>query len=254
MDRRALLERAGAVLGAVAVAGCGSVAIPDELSSGSADDSGSSATEASTQRPDPGAQTDGTSAPRTTDRPTVDPTARSTPTRRPTARPTTTAAPRTETALATPEPPANRLLRADEVGDRWRYRDAPTEHGNGTITAVYGMVREPSAKLRTRLWPCEGESLANLGGTCSLGNLPERYRAMEGVETATPAVGETAFAWWAGAATDIEVVANDHVFRMTYTTPGPSAVATGGTDNRNPVLRRLTRLARRQVDKLGTVS
>lgn len=254
MDRRALLERAGAVLGAVAVAGCGSVAIPDEFSSGNDDDPGSSPTETTTRRPDTDAPADGTSTQRTTERPTVDATAGSTPTRRPTARPTTTAAPRTETAVATPNPPANRLLLAEEVGDRWRYRSEPTERGNGTITAVYGMVREPSAKLRTRLWPCEGESLANLGGTCSLGNLPERYRAMDDVETATPAVGETAFAWWAGATTDIEVVANGHVFRMTYTTPGPSAVATGGADDRNPVLRRLTRLARRQADKLGTVA
>jgi hypothetical protein len=119
-----------------------------------------------------------------TDRATAESTAGRT-TTEPTARTTTT-------SRATPEPPANRLLRPMTVGEGWAYTDdsMPTVTESGTITGVYRTTQNYTRTIRTRLWPCEGETLDALGGTCSLGSLPERYRNMEDVETTTLPVGE----------------------------------------------------------------
>lgn len=244
MDRREFLEGSGALVGALAVAGCGSVVLPNDPFGGEAEGRGTqSETTGTTPR------RSGSSVParpattqRGTDAPPADSTTRSTTTGRVTR----------TTQPPTPRPPANRLLRPEAVGEGWRYAagSAPTERGNGTITAVYETAQGPRATLRTRIWPCEGEPLANLGGTCSLGTLPERYRAMDGIETATPAVGESAFAWWSDSRTDIEVVANDHVFRTTYTPARPDTAPDGITDG-NPELRRLTGIARQQATKLA---
>lgn len=251
MDRRTLLERAGAVVGAVAVAGCGSVALPERLSGWGGDEQEGTqgTTEATTGESDVEAEAATSRA--TADRSDDESTAQSTTTQSTTtARSTPT---RTATARPTPEPPANRLLAPEVIGTRWDYAagSTPSERGNGTITAVYETTRGTEERLRIRLWPCEGESLEDLGGTCSLGNLPERYRAMSGVETATPAVGETAFAWWEGDQTDIEVVANEHVFRITYTVPESGTTAANSATSRPPALQRVIEIARQQTDALA---
>ena len=111
--------------------------------------------------------------------------------------------------------PAERALTAQELGETWTYTEtgSPTVTNSGTIVANYRANDPYSRTVRLRLWPCEGETLDALGGTCSLGNLPEQMRANESVETAERSLGETAFLWWTDVTTDIEVVTANHVFR-----------------------------------------
>jgi hypothetical protein len=216
MQRRDCLRTVGAMIGTVSVAGCSSETSEDQSTDGTGG------------RQSTGSVMTGSTANRTT----------------------TVSAP-------TPDPPANRLLRPIQLGESWEYTDEsmPTITESGTITAVYRTTRNYTRTIRTRLWPCEGETLDALGGTCSLGGLPERYRSMEDVETTTLPIGETAFAWWSGPKTDIEVVSHQHVFRMTQT-PLPEQTRTTNTDaipSRDARLAALSQIARQQVEKLARV-
>ncbi|WP_049900115.1 hypothetical protein [Halococcus agarilyticus] len=245
MQRRDYLRALSAVAGVVGIAGCSSNASEEPATEATARGPGGSAT---SESPIERTTTEPMST-RTTDEPTTGRTTTAS-----TTRPTTT---QTATPVPTPEPPANRLLLAPALGTGWGYVDgsAPRVRTNGTITALYRGTREYTRTLRTRLWRCEGRTLDALGGTCSLGNLPERYRTQEGVETASPAVGETAFAWWSSddARTDIEVVAVDHVFRMSCM---PLTEQAGGSStslpSRDVRLTELVELAQRQAEKLAT--
>lgn len=150
--------------------------------------------------------------------------------------------------------PAERALTADELGEAWSYTESgsPTTTDRGTIVARYRASDDYPRTVRLRLWPCRGETLDALGGTCSLGNLPERQRANESVETADLSLGETAFAWWTDETTDIEVVAANHVFRLTHTpvvdTEGSSA---GAIPSREARIDELLEIARLQTEKLA---
>jgi hypothetical protein len=238
MRRRDYLRGLGAIAGIVGVAGCSSSA-PEELIAGPTprEPAGNAPDESRTERTATASVTT-----RTTDEPTASPT----------AQPTTTA---TATPIPTPEPPANRLLLAPALGTGWGYVDgsAPRVRDNGTITALYRGTQPYARTLRTRLWRCEGRTLDALGGTCSLGSLPSRYRSRDDIETADPTIGETAFAWWSGPRTDIEVVAADHVFRMSHT---PLAERTDENTARLPSraarLTELIGLARQQAEKLAS--
>jgi len=266
MRRRRCLRVLGTIVGGVFAAGCSSNASEDGLRA-TTPTSGESATAGITDRPtgtaseseamttgvipEPAAETDSEpTTGRIDDEPTTARTAGGSATADTTVEPTTAE----PTTLPTPDPPANRLLAATVLGEGWTYVDgsAPQVRTNGTITATYRGTQPYTRTLRTRLWRCEGGTLDALGGTCSLGNLPDRYRAREGVETASPAVGDTAFAWWSGPPTDIEVVAADHVFRLTHT---PLTDRANGSADALPAresrLTALVGIARRQAEKLS---
>ena len=258
MRRRDFFRRLGAIAGIVGVAGCSSNASeePDAGTTARQPTRGATEeppTERATTEPMLRRTTDEPTTVRTTTESTTTSTIRPTTAESTTVR-TTTASTTTEmaTPVPTPEPPANRLLLAPSLGAGWGYVDgsAPRVRANGTITALYRGTQEYTRTLRTRLWRCEGQMLDALGGTCSLGNLPDRYRAREDVETASPAVGDTAFAWWSGPRTDIEVVAADHVFRMTHT-PRQADGPTGSLPSRESRLNALVEIARRQTEKLA---
>jgi hypothetical protein len=272
MRRRRCLRVLGTIVGGVFAAGCSSNAsedgsgatTPTRQPAGSATSvrstgrdtgestttptSGESATAGITNGPTGTASGNESTTGRIDDEPTTRRTAGGSTTADTTVEPTTAE----PTTLPTPDPPANRLLAATALGEGWRYVDgsAPQVRTNGTITATYRGTQPYTRTLRTRLWRCEGETLDALGGTCSLGNLPDRYRAREGVETASPTVGDTAFAWWSGPRTDIEVVAADHVFRMTHT-PRQADGPTGSLPSRESRLNALVEIARRQTEKLA---
>jgi len=251
MRRRDYLRGLGAIAGIVGLAGCSSDTSEESTTgttarqpAGTATNESrteSTATGSATDRP-----TDGSATARTTDSSTAQPTA--------TATATTTATP---TPAPTPEPPANRLLLAPAFGAGWGYADGsvPRVRDNGTITALYRDTEPYTRTVRTRLWRCEGQTLDALGGMCSLGTLPDRYRSREDIETASPAIDETAFAWWSSgdARTDIEVVAADHVFRMSHMPP--TTQGNGGSSSlpgRDARLTELVELARQQAAKLPT--
>ena len=274
MRRRKYLRVLGAIAGGVFAAGCSSNAskegssatTPTRQLAGSATSvrstgrdtgepattptSGESATAGITDGPTDTATENESTTGRIDDEPATVRTTGGSTTADTTVEPTTAE----PTTLPTPDPPANRLLAATVLGEGWTYVDgsAPIVRTNGTITATYRGTQPYTRTLRTRLWRCEGGTLDALGGTCSLGNLPDRYRAREGVETASPAVGDTAFAWWSGPPTDIEVVAADHVFRMTHT---PLADRANGSADALPAresrLTALVGIARRQAEKLS---
>lgn len=234
MRRRDYLRGLGAIAGIVGVAGCSSSASEEPAA-------GPTARERAGNAPD---------------EPRIERTATESGISRaadaPTASPTTTA---TATPIPTPEPPANRLLLAPALGTGWGYVDgsAPRVRDNGTITALYRGTQPYARTLRTRLWPCEGQTLDALGGTCSLGSLPSRYRSRDDIETADPAIGETAFAWWSGPRTDIEVVAADHVFRMTHTPLAERAdESTASLPSRAARLTELIGFARQQAETLAS--
>ncbi|EMA51118.1 hypothetical protein [Halococcus thailandensis] len=236
MRRRDYLRGLGAIAGIVGVAGCSSSASEEPAAGPTAQEpAGNASDESRTERTAPGSVTT-----RTVDESTASPT----------AQPTTTA-----TEVPTPEPPANRLLLAPALGTSWGYASdsAPRVRDNGTITALYRGTQSYTRTLRTRLWPCEGQTLDALGGTCSLGSLPRRYRSRDDIETADPAIGETAFAWWSGPRTDMEVVAADHVFRMTHMPLAAQAdESTASLPSRAARLTELIGFARQQADKLAS--
>ncbi|WP_256686414.1 hypothetical protein [Halococcus qingdaonensis] len=236
MRRRDYLRGLGAIAGIVGVAGCSSSTFEESVAGPTAQEpAGNAPDEPRTERTAPGSVTT-----RTADEPTASQT----------AQPTTTVTP-----IPTPEPPANRLLLAPALGTGWGYVDgsAPRVRDNGTITALYRGTQAYARTLRTRLWPCEGRTLDALGGTCSLGSLPSRYRSRDDIETADPSIGETAFAWWSGPRTDMEVVAADHVFRMTHT-PLAAQVdeGTASLPSRAARLTELIGFARQQAEKLAS--
>ncbi|GAA0460851.1 hypothetical protein MUK72_13250 [Halococcus dombrowskii] len=238
MRRRDYLRGLGAIAGIVGVAGCSSSASEEPAAGPTAQEpAGNAPDEPRTERTAPGSRLS-----RTADEPTADPT----------AQPTTTATP---TPIPTPEPPANRLLLAPALGTGWGYASdsTPRIRDNGTITALYRGTQPYTRTLRTRLWRCEGRTLDALGGTCSLGTLPSRYRSRDDIETASPTIGETAFAWWSGPRTDIEVVAADHVFRMSHTPLAEQADEnTARLPSRAARLTELIGLARQQAEKLAS--
>ena len=256
MRRRKYLRVLGAIAGGVFAAGCSSDAskegssatTPTRQPTGSATSVRSTGRDTGEPATAPTSGESGTAE--TTDGPTGTATENKSTTGRIDDEPTTAE----PTTLPTPDPPANRLLAATVLGEGWTYVDgsAPQVRTNGTITATYRGTQPYTRTLRTRLWRCEGETLDALGGTCSLGNLPDRYRARDGVETASPAVGDTAFAWWSGPPTDIEVVAADHVFRLTHT---PLTDRANGSADALPAresrLTALVGIARRQAEKLS---
>ena len=150
--------------------------------------------------------------------------------------------------------PAERALTAQELGGAWTYTEtgSPTVTDNGTIVANYRASDPYSRTVRLRLWPCEGETLEALGGTCSLGNLPEQMRANESVETAERSLGETAFLWWADVSTDIEVVTANHVFRLTHTpTVESNTDSAQEIPSRDARIEEVTDIARLQTEKLA---
>jgi hypothetical protein len=69
--------------------------------------------------------------------------------------------------------PTERALTAQQIGEAWAYTEggSPTVTDSGTIVANYRTSEPYPQTVRLRLWPCEGETLEALGGTCSLGNL-----------------------------------------------------------------------------------
>jgi hypothetical protein len=160
-----------------------------------------------------------------------------------------------------PDGPTGRLLRAGELeGGSYELTGAPAVSEGGTIVGRYRSAQPYPRTLRIRVWPCRGEALDALGGKCSLGGLPERYREDDSVETTVLEVGETAFAWWSGPATDVEVVTADHVFRITHRPAAPRKTRGESTGSRGesgdglpPRAERVaavTRIARRQATKL----
>jgi hypothetical protein len=233
MRRRDYLRGLGAIAGIVGVAGCSSSASEEPAA-------GPTAQEPAENAPDESQierTATGSVITRTTDEST-------------TASPTATA-----TSVPTPEPPANRLLLAPALGTGWGYASGstPRVRDNGTITALYRGTQSYTRTLRTRLWRCEGRTLDALGGTCSLGSLPSRYRSRDDIETASPTIGETAFAWWSGPRTDIEVVAADHVFRMSHTPLAEQADEnTSSLPSRAARLTELIGLAQQQAEKLAS--
>lgn len=234
MRRRDYLRGLGTIAGIVGVAGC-SLSASEELAAGptAQKPAGNAPDESRTER-----TATGSGISRTADEPIASPT----------AQPTTTAIP-------TPEPPANRLLLAPALGTGWGYASGstPRVRDNGTITALYRGTQSYTRTLRTRLWRCEGRTLDALGGTCSLGTLPSRYRSRDDIETASPTIGETAFAWWSGPRTDIEVVAADHVFRMSHTPLAEQADEnTASLPSRAARLTELIGLAQQQAEKLAS--
>jgi hypothetical protein len=149
---------------------------------------------------------------------------------------------------------AERALTAQQLGEAWTYTEtgSPTVTEKGTIVANYRASDPYSRTVRLRLWPCEGETLEALGGTCSLGGLPDQKRANESVETADRSLGETAFLWWSGEATDIEVVTANHVFRLTHTLAGESDTDTSQElPSRDARVKEVTDIARLQTEKLA---
>ena len=256
MRRRDYLRGLGAIAGIVGVAGCSSNATEGPAAETTAGEPAGNATDESrTERTATGSVISRTADESTTDRATAD-QATDSPTAQPTATATATTT-ATATPVPTPEPPANRLLLAPALGAGWTYADgsAPRVRDNGTITALYRGTEAYTRTLRIRLWRCEGQTLDALGGTCSLGTLPSRYRSRDDIETASPTIGETAFAWWTSddARTDIEVVAADHVFRMSCM---PLAEQASGSStslpSRDARLSELVELAQRQAEKLAS--
>ena len=153
--------------------------------------------------------------------------------------------------------PAERALTADAIGDAWTYSDggSPVVTESGTITASYHADEPYPQTVRLRLWPCEGETLDALGGTCSLGNLPDQMRANESVTTADGSVGETAFLWWTDTVTDIEVVTANHVFRLTHTPlSGTDSAADPEIPPQDDRIETVTRIAQLQTDKIDRVT
>lgn len=151
---------------------------------------------------------------------------------------------------------AQRALTAQQLGEAWTYTEggSPTITDSGTIVAYYRASDPYPQSVRLRLWPCEGETLDALGGTCSLGNLPEQKRANESVETADRSVGETGFVWWTGIATDIEVVTSNHVFRLTHTPTEEATDTNQEIPSRNARVEEVTNIARLQSDKLARIA
>ena len=153
--------------------------------------------------------------------------------------------------------PAKRALTAQELGEAWTYTEtgSPAVTDTGTIVANYRASEPYSRIVRLRLWPCEGETLEALGGTCSLGNLPEQKRANESVETAERSLGETAFLWWADESTDIEVVTANHVFRLTHMPAIESdADTTQEIPSRDARIEEVTDIAQLQTEKLARMA
>lgn len=153
--------------------------------------------------------------------------------------------------------PTERALTAQQLGEAWAYTEAgsPAVTDNGTIVANYRASERYPQMVRLRLWPCEGETLEALGGTCSLGNLPERMRANASVETADRSLGETAFLWWSDVATDIEVVTANHVFRLTHTPTGEANTNTSQEiPSRDARIEDVTNIAQLQTDKLARIA
>ena len=144
---------------------------------------------------------------------------------------------------------ATRAIQARDIGEVWTFTDSgtPTVADNGTIVAEYRASDPYSRTVRLRLWPCEGETLDALG-SCSLGNLPDRKRANESVETADRSFGDNAFLWWSGVNTDIEVATADNVFRLTHM---PAVESTQELPSRDARIEELTEIARLQTDHLG---
>ena len=153
--------------------------------------------------------------------------------------------------------PAKRALTAQELGEMWTHSEggSPTVAESGTIVANYHASDPYPRSVKLRLWPCEGETLEALGGSCSLGNLPSQKRANESVETMDYSLGETAFLWWTDIATDIEVVTANHVFRLTHTPTGE-----GNTNSdqeipsRDARIEAITNIARQQSEKLARIA
>ena len=153
--------------------------------------------------------------------------------------------------------PAERALTAQEIGEMWTYSEggSPTIAESGTIVANYHASDPYPQSVQLRLWPCEGETLEALGGTCSLGNLPTQKRANESVETMNHSLGETAFLWWTDVATDIEVVTANHVFRLTHTPTGEANTNSNQEiPSRDARIETVTNIARRQSEKLARVT
>ena len=148
-----------------------------------------------------------------------------------------------------------RALTAEQLGEVWSYTEggSPMIADTGTIVAKYRASEPYSRTVRLRLWPCEGETLEALGGTCSLGGLPDRMRANESVETADRLIGETGFLWWADVATDIEVVAANHVFRLTHT-PVTQADTSQEIPSREGRIEEVTDIAQLQTEKLTRIT
>jgi hypothetical protein len=143
---------------------------------------------------------------------------------------------------------AELALMAKELGKAWSYTESgvPTVTDSGTIVANYAANDPYPRTVMLRLWPCEGETLEALG-SCSLGNLPDRKRANESIETATRSFGKTAFLWWTGVTIDIEVVVPNYVFRLTHT---PVVEAAEEIPPRDARIEELTHIARLQTKKL----
>jgi hypothetical protein len=153
--------------------------------------------------------------------------------------------------------PADRALTAEAIGEMWSYSEggSPVVTESGTVTASYRADEPYPQTVRLRLWPCEGETLEALGGTCSLGNLPDQMRANESVSTANRSVGETAFLWWTDVVTDIEVVTANHVFRLTHTLLSEPDSDTGReTPSRDDRIETVTRIAQLQTEKIDRVT
>jgi hypothetical protein len=143
---------------------------------------------------------------------------------------------------------AKLALTAEELGKAWAYTEsgAPTVADSETIVAKY-IANDPYPRtVMLRLWPCKGETLEALG-SCSLGNLPDRKRANESIDTTTRSFGKTAFLWWEDVTTDIEVVVPNHVFRLTHT---PIVETTQEIPSRDARIEELTHIARLQAKKL----
>ena len=252
MRRRKCLCAVGTILSTVTIAGCLSGTSKQQSADSTIPNQSTETATGSTT----GSSTNTTTSPctNTTTSPSTDTTTESPASTITTSTTDTTTEPTTTTSMVTLEPPANRLLRPRQLGESWEYTDEsmPRTTDKGTITGVYRTTRNYTRTVRTRLWPCEGETLKALGGTCSLGNLPAQKRANESVETTDRSLGETAFLWWTDIAIDIEVVTANHVFRLTHKPIIESNTNTSqNIPSRDARIEEVTDIAQLQADKLA---
>lgn len=163
--------------------------------------------------------------------------------------PTTTASDGDGTATATTTAgPTGRLLAPGELDDGWTYADRPSVADDGRLLATYRTSGEYDRRLELVVWPCEGQTLEDLGGECSIEAFARRQREREGVSTTAPDVGEDAIAYWEESSpeTNLEAVVDGYVFRFTEVPASAS-----GLPPRDRRVAGLRRIATRQAEKLS---
>lgn len=153
-----------------------------------------------------------------------------------------------ETTSGNTDGVTEQTLTAQEIGKGWKYTESgsPTVADSGTIVASYRATDPYSRTVKLRLWPCEGETLEELG-SCSLGNLPKQKRTNGSIETATRTLGKNTFLWWDSVATDIEVVTVNNVFRLTHT---PGTESNQEIQSRDARVEEVVKIARLQTENL----